>query len=197
MLYLLDTCSYLRLAFSVHPLLGTIYYRPPESANVTSEVNTEWEKQPRLKTKFHWAGDPQYVENRLQNLAQLSGPQIKSIWETRRFVQSHAQSSSRALREARCTIPSSTDCAVLAYTLVLNSSHIPVTTVSDDRGMLWIANDLQIPAITTLNLVHQMFQAGTQTLGNVQSLAGYLNYQKDLPPDWRIDGIKLFGVSLP
>lgn len=197
MLFLLDTCSYLRLAFSVHPLLGTTFYLPPEIAQVTSEVNTEWEKEPKLKTKFHWAGDEPFVQNRLQNLVGLTGSQPTEIWKMRQFIRSHSQSVSGRLKENGCTIPSSTDCAVLAYTLVLNEGGVATTAVSDDRGMLWIANDLAIPNATTLQLVHRMFQTGKRTVAHVKSLAGYLDYEKDLPPDWRRDGLGLFGINLP
>lgn len=197
MLYLLDTCSYLRLAYSVNPLLGTTYYLQPEVARVTSEVNSEWAKEPKLQTKFHWAGDPPYVANRLANLVALTGSQPTAIWKMRQFIRSHSQSVASSLKKDNCTIPSNTDCAVLAYTLVLNEHGLPTTTVSDDRGMLWIANDLQIPGITSLDLVHRMYSAGTQTIAQIKSLAGYLEYEKDLPSNWRHNGLSLFGVTLP
>lgn len=197
MLYLFDTCAYLRLALNIHPLLGSTYYKTPEIGQVTSEVHTEWEKQPRLQTKFHWAGDAIYVGNRIANLVILTGSQLTAIWKSRQFIQSHALSVARALKADGCTIPSTTDCAVLAYTLVLNEQSINATAVSDDQGMLWVARDLQIPAITSLQMVHTMVLAGTRTVANIQALAAYLDYEKDLPPDWRASGLSLFGVNLP
>lgn len=197
MLYLLDTCSYLRLAYSIHPLLGCQYYQSPQAAKVTSEVHSEWQKAPKLQSKFHWAGDAQFVSNRAQNLAALTGKQPTEILNTRRSIHTYSQMKSGSIKANGFTIPSPTDCAVLAYTLVLSESGSPATAVSDDGGMGWIANELQIPFITTLDLVHKMYSAKTQTIEDIKSLAGYLNYQIDLPPNWRSASLGLFGVQLP
>lgn len=197
MLYLLDTCAYLRLAYSIHPLLGQTYVPPPESAKVTSEVHTEWAKQPKLQNKFHWPGEPQYVLNRAENFVTLSGKQPTQIMLMRKNIRSIAESSGKAIKASGHTIPSGTDCAVLAYVYVLEDSGTPTVAVSDDGGMGWIAKELQIPFITSLELAHRMYTAGTRTVAQIQTVAKYLDYEDDLPPNWRTGGHKLFGVALP
>lgn len=197
MLYLLDTCSYLRLAYSIHPLLGAEYYSAPEVAVVTSDVHYEWAKQPRLKSKFHWAGEHRFATNRNQNLAVATGSQSSLILKMRNNIKAHAASQEPAIRAARCKLPSNEDCAVLAHTFVFTTAGTPTTAVSDDRGMGWVANDLQIPFITTLDLVSCMVSAKKQSVNNVKAIAGYLDYEGDLPPDWRTRGTALFGIQLP
>lgn len=197
MLYLLDTCSYLRLAYSINPLLGTNFYAVPEKAVVTPQVHVEWTRASRLRKKFHWAGDAPYVANRKQNLIapdQAKSSQIKTMSSN---IQAHSSASEVAIKANNCKIPSSTDCEVLAHAYVFSNSGVPTIAVSDDGGMGWVAGDLQIPFITTLDLVHRMVVAQKQTLGHVKALAGYLDYEKDLPPNWRRNGFTIFGIQLP
>ena len=197
MLYLLDTCSYLRLAYSINPLLGTNFYIAPEKAVVTPDVHMEWTRAPRLRNKFHWAGDAPYVANRKQNLIPLDPLKSSQIKTMRSNIQSHSSASEAAIKASRCKIPSGTDCEVLAHAYVFSNSGVPTTAVSDDGGMGWVAGDLQIPFITTLDLVHKMVTAQKQTLAHVKALAGYLDYEQDLPPNWRRHGFALFGIQLP
>jgi len=200
LLYLLDTCSYLRLAYSIHPLLGQQYVPPPEVAQVTSEVHTEWVKQPKLQNKFHWLDEAQFVQNRAANLASvltLKGKQPTQILRMRQNIRCHAESSGAAIKASGHTIPSPTDCAVLAYVFVLANDGVATIAVSDDGGMGWVANNLQIPLITSLDLVHRMFIAKTQTASQIKTVAAYLDYQDDLPHNWRTKGQHLFGISIP
>lgn len=197
MLYLLDTCSYLRLAYSIHPLLGTNFYPTSEIAVVTSDVHYEWAKQPRLRTKFYWAGDQRFVTNRVQNLAVVTGSQSSKISKMRNNIRTHAAGQEAAIKAAHCTLPSQEDCAVLAHTFVLSATGTPTTAVSDDKGMGWVARDLKIPFITTLDLVKCMVDANKQSIANVKAIAGYLHYERDLPSEWRTRGLSLFGIQLP
>jgi hypothetical protein len=80
---------------------------------------------------------------------------------------------------------------------VLYADGVAATTVSDDRGMGYIANDLQIPFVTTLDLVNQMYVAGTANIAKITQIAKYLDYLDDLPPNWRSRSQTLFGVQLP
>ena len=197
MLYLLDTCSYLRLAFSIHPLLGNVYCIAPEVAKVTSDVHTEWDKQPKLQTKFHWAGEDQYVRNRSTNLVRLTGKQPTEIIQMRRNIRAHSETRVAAIKAANYTLPSPTDCAVLAYTFVLSENGTAAKAISDDGGMGCIANDLQIPCGTTLDLLNRMYIAKTQTINQIVALAKYLDYIDDLPNNWRVHGPAFFGIRLP
>lgn len=197
MIYLLDTCAYFRLAKDIHPLLGGAYLVPPELASVTSDVDTEWSRAPRLQTKFHWVSDAQFVENRQANTILLVGNMPTKIMQMTNSLCSHAQSHSKAIKAAGCTIPSRVDCMVLAYVFVLNQSGQTVTAVSDDGGLNWLAKQMKVSCIQSEDLVKRMFDAQTLTVAQIKALAGYLEYIEDLPYAWQVKGPTLFGVSLP
>ena len=61
---LLDTCAYLRLARSIHPLLGVKFGAERYCLYVIEDFQAEFDKQTRLQTKFSWINQPEYVENR-------------------------------------------------------------------------------------------------------------------------------------
>ncbi|WP_211453138.1 hypothetical protein [Collimonas antrihumi] len=103
----------------------------------------------------------------------------------------------RAIKDNGHTIPSPTDCAVLAHVYVLTNDGMPTVAVSDDGGMGFIAKELAIPFITSLDLVHRMFTLRTRTVTQIKAIAGYLDYQDDLPRNWRDDGNRFFGIELP
>lgn len=197
MLYLLDTCAYLRLAKDIHPLLGTTYLPSPESAWVTSDVHTEWSRQPRLHSKFHWVADAQYAANRGTYTVQLSGKMPTQIMQMKNSLFAYALSNSKKLKNLSYTIPSPVDCMVLAYVFTLNQNGNTATAISDDGGMGWIAKQMRIPCVHSEDLVKRMFDANTIFLPQIKAMAGYLAYIEDLPAAWRVRGPELFGITLP
>lgn len=197
MLYLLDTCSYLRLAKDVHPLLGSHFLIPPETTQIISEVHTEWSKAPHLQSKFHWVSEAQYSSNRSANLVQLSGKMPTQLFQMRRSLSQFSRSNGKEIKAQGFSIPSSEDCLVLAYVFCLNQVGINAITVSDDGGLEWLAQQMSIPCTRSLGLVHRMFTLGKLPVNKIQSMAAYLAYMNDLPKDWRIQGLSLFGVNIP
>jgi hypothetical protein len=197
LIYLLDTCAYLRLAKDIHPLLGGAFFSDPETASVTSEVDTEWSRAPRLQTKFHWVSESQFVSNRAANTIPLTGSMPTQILKMRSSLSFYAQSQSKTLKGLKFTIPSSVDCMVLAYVFVLNQSGQAVTAVSDDGGLNWIAKQMKVPCMQSEDLLKRMFDAQKLTGPQIKALAGYLDYIEDLPHAWRIRGPALFGMTIP
>ena len=197
MLYLLDTCAYLRLAKDIHPLLGTQYLPPPDSSFVTSDVHSEWSKAPRLQSKFHWVSEPQYTANRSAYTVQLKGKMPTQVMQMKRSLASFALINGRKLKALNYTIPSPEDCMVLAYVFTLSESGTTATAVSDDGGLGWVAKQMKIPYIQSEDLVKRMFDAETVTAAQIKSMAGYLDYINDLPASWRSRGPGLFGIPLP
>lgn len=197
MLFLLDTCAYLRLAKDIHPLLGTLYLPPSESASVTSDVHSEWSKAPRLKSKFHWVSEQQYADNRVAHTVQLTGKMPTQVMQMRQYLASFASTSKKKLQALNFTIPSPVDCMVLGYVFTLNESGAAATTVSDDGGLGWVAKQMKIPYIQSEDLVKRMFDARTVNLAQIKSMASYLDYIDDLPAAWRSKGPGLFGITIP
>lgn len=62
---LLDSNAYFRLALSISPLLAQKFGSPPPfQLKVIDEVEKEYARNPRLKTKFHWLCDHEHVADR-------------------------------------------------------------------------------------------------------------------------------------
>ncbi|MBU4317205.1 MAG: hypothetical protein KKF30_08025 [Proteobacteria bacterium] len=65
---LLDSNAYLRIADSFHPLLGESFGEQGYVLYLTPEFQKEFNKSARLKNKFGWVNQPEYVENRKHSL---------------------------------------------------------------------------------------------------------------------------------
>lgn len=55
---LLDSNVYFRLARSVHPLLNQEFGEHRYCLYVIPDLDAEFRKNPRLRSKFHWVDDP-------------------------------------------------------------------------------------------------------------------------------------------
>ena len=65
---LLDTNSYLRLAQSIHPLLGKPFGNEKLTLYIHDKIEKELNRSQRLKTQFHWIEQEQYIRNRRKRL---------------------------------------------------------------------------------------------------------------------------------
>jgi hypothetical protein len=61
---LLDTSSYLRLAKSIHPLLGRPFGKEKYALYLHKEIQYELNRSSRLKSKFSWIEQDEYKEER-------------------------------------------------------------------------------------------------------------------------------------
>lgn len=194
MAILLDTNAYLRLAKHFSPLLGQKFVIHPEVLQVLSEVDREISASPRLESKFSWALEAEYAQNRLQNLVQLSGTQATEIFSAKSVIDGYSSQyrTSGEYKKLGLTPPSPTDCLVLTYAYVLG-----LQLVADDGGMQFLAKQLGIQLIGSHELLKMMLNSSQITLAQIQALARYLNYMDDMPLSWKRDAPKLFGVPLP
>jgi hypothetical protein len=73
---LLDSCSYFRLARSIHPLLaGSFGPPPPYSLFVLAALDDEYLTNPRLQNKFEWVNAREYKQDR-----EIKKYQCKGKW---------------------------------------------------------------------------------------------------------------------
>lgn len=116
--FLLDTNAYLRLADSFHPLIRTVFGKPPCSLRVIPEANQELKRNPRLAGKFHWASSEGYVADRRKRF-RLDEPKREEVRRNYEFIRETAFDLG---------LPTSPiDMRCLAYALVLGS-----VVVTDD-----------------------------------------------------------------
>lgn len=179
---LLDSNAYLRLANSFHPLLYESFGEKDNTLYLIPEFQKEFNKNPRLKNKFGWVNQPEYIANRKHQLRTIEKQkeQIKLtysyLWE---------QNISEGFGASRV------DVRALAYGSVLNA---PVVT--DDYDMTKLAEDFGIEVWGLLDLLKIMYIAKRINKGNIKTLIGYLEYMKDLPfPSFKRKIQKVFKIK--
>jgi hypothetical protein len=175
---LLDTNSYLRLAKDIHPLLFEEFGPDACCLYVLKELEDELDASRRLQTKFEWASQLDYKENRSHRLT-VSRKDRKAIDEAFTFIWDHIQAEQPG--------PSRVDAIHLAHAYVLG-----VPLVSDDRDLLAVAKTFDIQAMKSLDLLRLMMDCGHIKIDKVNSIVEYWRYWKDIPFDLDEDFERLF-----
>ena len=180
---LLDSNSYLRLAQTIRPLLDIEFGDECYCLFVIRELQQEFDRSPRLHTKFHWVNEPEYAGNRRRSIT-IPRKAAKEIAVTISVIEGEA-------RERELGV-SPVDARALATASVLE-----VPLVTDDGHMLALAEAFDIEAMKTLELLRLMVNCGHATMGQVISAAGYWRYARDLPKDYDKDFRRLFRKRPP
>jgi hypothetical protein len=118
---LLDSNAYLRLANSFHPLLHESFGQQSYVLYVIPEFQKEFDKSPRLKNKFGWVNQPEYVENRKRRI-RITRSEKEQVRLTYSYIWEH--NISQRLGASRV------DVRALAYGAVLG-----VSVITDDSDM--------------------------------------------------------------
>ncbi|MCU7844672.1 MAG: DNA-binding protein [Candidatus Thiodiazotropha sp. (ex Monitilora ramsayi)] len=181
---LLDSNTYFRLAKSIHPLLFCPFGRKEYCLYVAKELDDEYCRSPRLRTKFAWVDDAEFRENRKQRLTLSRSQRNTELPTVYEFLWDQAINSELGV--------SRVDVTVLAYGYVLN---IPVIT--DDRDMQALAQEYGVEVWTTLELLHLMLEESRIDMSKIRQIAGFWGYEQDLPADFVQDYSRLFGESPP
>ncbi|MFH1217732.1 MAG: DNA-binding protein [Pseudomonadota bacterium] len=180
---LIDSCSYFRLADSLHPLLKTPFCEDGHSLGVLKDLQEEYKKNAALKHKFFWVDQKEYAENRKRCFQLTADQKIETnnafyfIRETNRDMQ---------LGVSRVDI----NCLAHAYVL-----EIPIVT--DDSGLLALAKEYDVTSYKTLELLKIMYDCGHITIEQVRAIASYWQYLKDKPKSYKKDYKRLFGEPIP
>lgn len=180
---LLDSNAYLRLGNSFHPLLGESFGNQNYTLYLIPEFQKEFKKSPRLKNKFGWVDQSEYVENRKKRIRVLS-QQKKDIELTYSYLW--PQNISEQLGASRV------DVDALAYGSVLDS---PVVT--DDFDMAELADQFAIETWSLLDLLYIMYKHKRAQKKQIKTLIGFLEYNNDLPyPSFKKNAAKKFKINL-
>lgn len=180
---LVDSCSYFRLAQSLHPLLKTPFCEEQHTLGVIKELQDEYKKNSSLKHKFYWVDNQEYAENRKRCFV-LSADQKSDINNAFYFIRETARDMELGV--------SRIDITCLAHAYVLQT---PV--VSDDDDFLVLAKEYEIKCYKSLELLKIMYDCGHVTIDQVRGIASYWRYQKDIPKSYRRDFKRLFGEPIP
>lgn len=180
---IVDSCSYFRLAQSIHPLLKTPFCEEPYLLGVIKELHDEYKKSAALKSKFFWVDHKEYAENRKRCFT-LSVNQKTDISNSFYFIRDTAREEGYGV--------SRVDLIALSHAYVLN---IPVVT--DDGDMIALAKEYDINALKSLDLLKLLYDCEIIDLDKIRSIAGYWVYQRDTPKSYKKDFRKLFKEKAP
>lgn len=180
---LVDTNAYLRLAQSIHPLLSVEFGVTRYCLYVLPELEKELSRSPRLQTKFAWALDQEFRDNRDRYL-QISRKQKVAIQNSFSYIWAYVQAS--------CPGPSRIDVLHLAYGYEL---QVPVVTDDGDLRSAGVA--LGLTTWSSLDLLKVMVDEAHITIGKVNELVQFWRYWQDSPTGLVDDYKRLFGTDPP
>lgn len=180
---LLDSNAYFRLAQSIHPLLQVEFGQEDYCLYVIKDLQTEYDKNPRLKNAFSWVNDAEYRENRAckLNISRKSRREIEQAFD---FIRNHARDSHPET--------SKVDIKALAHAYILD-----IPTVTDDSDMLDLAQDFNIKTLKTLELLKLMLDCRCIDMAVVRQIASYWIYENDRPKSFSADYRMLFKEPPP
>jgi hypothetical protein len=169
---LLDTSSYLRLAFTIDPLLRKPFGRYDDELFVLPELDKEFQRNPRLRNDFPWVTEAHYVQNRKKGRLTILDPQKGDVNRALEIMMRTAEIAGNAVS------PIDTKCLACGYVLKI---HV----VSDDSEMLSLAEEFQVQTLTSLGLLKRMLDESYQTPKQIEDIVKYWIYADDLPANWR------------
>lgn len=187
--FLLDSSAYFRLAKSFHPLLGE---HKGLHLKLLPETAAEFLKEPRLRRKFSWFDDAEFIENRRDNLLRLTAAEVESIKHTWFWLRDWVRDQRNEFVQRKLNPPSPADCSILAHAIVAG-----VTVIADDGGLEHLAKETDLALMGSHRLLKALLDKGTVSVAQIQSAAKYLDYESDLPAAWRRESPALFGCKLP
>lgn len=180
---LLDTNAYFRLAQSIRPLLNAPFGEENYCLYVIRELQTEYEKNPRLKSKFPWVNEKEYAENR-DNKISLTRTEKAEIQRGYEFILDFVRHVHPGV--------SKVDVRCLAH-----AEHLGIPVVTDDEEMREAAASYGIKTLKTLDLLKLMLDCDHIERLKIREIAAYLIYQNDTPKAFRKDFKRIFGEEAP
>lgn len=181
---LLDSNSYFRLAQSIRPLLKREFGKKKRYClGVIDELQEEYERNPRLRSKFYWVEDAEYIENRKECFSP-DVEQKANINNAFFFIREFAKDEKLGVSDV--------DIRVLSYAYNL---RIPIVT--DDQDIHKVAKEYDIKVYPTLKLLKLMLDNNFITKEKVREIAKYWIYSFDTPNDFKKDYKKLFNEESP
>jgi len=170
---LVDSCSYFRLAKSIHPLLGIPFGESNYALYLNEYMEVQYKKSPRLIGKFPWITEQEYVQNRKMKL-NLSAENKKEIERAYSFIKETQESMELKLLYD--------DIYCLSYAYVLG-----ISLVSDDSGVKDVAHIYDVDIMSSLELLKLMFECKFIDEAKIIETVEFWMYNNDIPINFRND----------
>ncbi|MBR7180628.1 MAG: hypothetical protein IKD42_03330 [Kiritimatiellae bacterium] len=165
---LLDSCSYFRLGASFRPILLKLEGDPEYALKVLAELDREYRKSSRLKTKFWWAGQKEHADERAANCFTPSAKKANEVRIAFSYIDQYAVDNNISV--------SFIDKRVLSVGYACGG-----IVVTDDLAMQGIAKAFGIECFSTLALLKIMYVRGKAALSDIDRVIDYWEYERDLP----------------
>ncbi|MBP9888118.1 MAG: hypothetical protein KBF93_17595 [Leptospiraceae bacterium] len=165
---IIDTNSYLRIAYTLHPLLKQEFGEEKYCIYSLPDIEKEFDNKIDLHSKFSWFPESRFKENR-KNTIFVDKKQMADIEDRRAFL-------TKGANMLRLFDVSLTDIRCLAYGWVLD---FPVVT--EDSDMTELANAFKIKVMKTLELVKLMYTKKHITDEQILELKLYLKGIDEYP----------------
>jgi predicted nuclease of predicted toxin-antitoxin system len=186
---IVDTNSYFRLAQNIHPLLCKPFGEDEYTLYMHADLNAELRGSPRLQTKFDWAANEEFRENRKRSLP-FSKKKRAELEETFDFMWEHVKEE---FHDARGKGPSYTDTLIIATAAVLE-----IRVVTDDQDMIELAETYGVHQISSLELMQLMLEESHIDLEKVEQVVAQWQYDNDTPyKEWKKEYKRLFKQAPP
>lgn len=181
---LLDTNAYLRLAKSIHPLLGKEFGKENFALYIHKEIEIELNRSSRLQSKFNWIGQEEYKENRKKKLI-IKKTKQADIENTYEHIWQYQKDKKYNLSREDIY------CIATAW-------ELEIKLVTDDQNMIKVCKEFEVDILTTLELMKLMQNNNHIDFDLVKQIVDYWKYGKDLPTNltkFERDFKKLFGKT--
>ncbi len=175
---LLDTSTYLRLAQSIHPLLGKAFGEEKFALYIHKEIEVELKRSGRLQSKFYWIEQEQYIQNRKKRLI-VSNQKQDDIEDTYDHIWQYQKDYELNL--------SREDIYCIATALELD-----IQLVTDDQDMIKTCKEFGVTVLSTLQLLRLMLDNEWIEITTVKQIVEYWEYENDLPANFNSDFKLLF-----
>ena len=179
-LVLLDTNAYLRLAKRVKPMLGVKFGQKEYVLTILRDVENEVQRNPTLRFKYPWFGNPDISEERLSKGIRLSKDEKTQIDAATSILRESVLSNAISYTTQGRSPPSPTDCRMLAFGQIR-----PAIVVTDDLGMHQLARDFELPVWHGHELLKKMLSAKLINNELVREIYEALENNNDLPHTWQ------------
>jgi len=176
---LLDTNTYLRLAQSIHPLLGNSFGKEKYTLYIHKEIDIELKRSSRLQTKFYWIEQEQYKNNRKKRLV-ISKQKQAIIDDTYEHIWQYQKDFGLNL--------SREDIYCIATAL-----EETINLVTDDQDMIKTCQEFGVTVLSTLQLLRLMLDNKRIDSITTKQIVDYWKYEKDLPANFKKELKTLFS----
>jgi len=170
-LILLDSCAYFRLGASFRPILFRLAGDPEYVLKVLAELDREYDKNPRLKTKFWWVNQKEHAEERAANRFTPMGKKVNAVRVAFSYIDQYAVDNNITV--------SLIDKRVLSVGYACGG-----IVVTDDLAMQGIAETFGIAYFSTLDLLKLMYERERATLADIDAVLEYWEYENDVPTSY-------------